>query len=280
MAYRSWFKDVKSIHDLGEHCHHLNFDKPEDDARCMKYEEKWRARFDAPIPVDEQYQFAYRSGMHDSWVEWIKRTPGELRIRVNNDLAQHYVGQIAEMLGIHIPTFLNTTYRRDIDKGTQPTDWLAPVDLIFDDPVYVNAVRQAPEGKLRWSEWEDVGRRKEPFEADPFLYDWFFEQDGRIQCVVAIWAHRPGRWLSTTLYLLIDCARVRAEDHRERAIRDLLGPAAADVWNDFLNGVDIGGAEDKWTNAHAYIEKRMEVRGIRLKNFRPKASALMATQAR
>lgn len=279
MAYRSWLKDVKTIHDLGAHCHNLSFRSPEDDARIERYEEKWRARFNAPIPVQEEYQYAFRSGMHDSWVEWIKRSPGELRIRINNDLCQHFVGQICKMLDIHIPTFLNTTYDRDIDKSADIIDWIAPVDLVFEDPIYVNAVRQELEGKLRWSGWENAGRQK-PFQADQFLYDWFFEQDGRIQCIAAIWSRRPGSKVGDTLYLLVDCSRARAEDGREQAIKKLLGPGAAAIWNDFQAGVDIGDSQDKWTHAYAYIERRMEARGLKLQDLRPRSEKSLPTKSR
>jgi hypothetical protein len=252
VAYRSWLNDIKVIQDLGDHCQALTFRKPEDEKREIKYEEKWRARTQQNIPVADESKFAFGSRMHDSWVEWIKRSRGEFRLRINNDLAHHFVYELSEMLEI-----------------AQPDDfeaWVAPVDLVFEDPVYVNAVREYPGGKLRWTEWENLGRRNQD-KPEQFLRDWFFEQDGRLQWIAELWRTRVND-LSNKLYLLVDCSIARAEDGRAQAIRDILGLPAEQIWTDLVNGVDQGDDWHGWSAVYAYIEKRMAARGIQANDFK------------
>lgn len=269
MAYRSWLKDVKSIHDLGEHCHSLNFRKPEDEARGDKYDQKWLQRLRADIPVKPEDKFAFGTRMHDSWVEWAKRDQNQLKIRVNNDFAQHFVQQICQMLGIHVSTFLNTKYRQDIDLAQQGPDLVTPVDLVFEDVCYVNSVRYGPGGTLRWAEWRNLGRRERTYEADAFLYDWFFQQGGRIQWICEIWNPTSSNALSSSQFLLVDCSLARAEDGRSKAIGDVFPQAVTDIWNDLLSGEDLDPNRDPWNQVRECIQKSMERRSLKLNDLMP-----------
>lgn len=263
MAYRSWLKDVRSIHDLGEHCHSLSFRKPEDEDRDVKYDEKWLARLRSDIPVAPEFQFAFGTRMHDSWIEWVKRTSGEFRIRVNNDLAQEFMGVVTDKLDIHVPTVLNTIYGRETKPITG--DWLAPVDLVFHDPAYVNAVRTDASGHLKWAEWEDIGPRRDRSMLDQFLYDWFFEQDERIQCIIQIWSPMTGDG-SSYLYLLMDCSKATAQDYRAQAISQTLSPLAAQVWTDMVSGdSDYRG----WPHIYEYVENRLQTLNRSWDDLRP-----------
>ncbi len=264
MAYRSWLKDVRKIQDLGPHCHNLSFKKPEDDARDVKYLEKWLAQLRSEIPVAPESQFAFGCRMHDSWIEWIHRDSMELKIRINNDLAQKYLETITDVLEIHIPTFLNTKYKWP--HPLEVNDWVAPVELIFEDPVYVNAVRVGPSGELRWTDWETAGRKSGQWQADQYSREWFFCQDGRIQCIVYLWSINVGKGLSDELYLLIDCKKARATDYRESALSQVLTPLAGEIWREMISG----NHEYKgWGHEYEFLENRLKHYGSTFEDLRP-----------
>lgn len=263
MAYRSWLKDVRTIHDLGEHCHNLSFRKPEDESRDIKYDEKWLARLRSDIPVAPEFNFAFGTRMHDSWIEWVKRTSGEFRIRINNDLVHEFMGVVTAKLDIHVPTVLNTIYGREAKPITG--DWLAPVDLVFHNPSYVNAVRADAAGHLKWAEWEDIGPRRGRSKLDQFLYDWFFEQDGHIQCVIQIWSPAMGDG-PASLYLLVDCDSASAQDYRAQAVSEVLSPTAAQIWTDMISGVDEFRG---WPHIYEYVENRLETLNCSWDDLRP-----------
>ncbi len=70
-----------------------------------------------------------------------------------------------------------------------------------------------------------------------FLYDWFIEQDGRIQWIAEIDSRgKRGGKLSSSVYLMVDCARVSAIDLRENAVRKAYGDAGAALWRDVTIG--------------------------------------------
>jgi hypothetical protein len=253
MAYRSWLKDVKSIHDLGEHCYISDWDAPDCDKRETKYQEKWLARLKMDLPVAPEHRVFYGTKMHDSWVQRISRTPKELRMTLNCINADVFASGLAHILKVKSPAVV----------------W--PVDLILRDPVYVNAVRHTPEGKLRWADWESLEGGDDPCDGPEFLFDWFHEQEGRLQWIAEIWDYRDGSGrVSPSLYLLVDCAEAVAEDRRATALAKAFGDSVLPLWKDALSGVDQGSEPygiwvvDAMFN---YLNRRMAANGLKASDF-------------
>lgn len=208
---KSWLAEAKSIHDLGS-WYYLPKPGVYDEKQDMRKEAKWLEQLRKPLPVEPQYVKFFGSRMHDSWVMGIERSPDVLRVRLDNCEADMYAFNLAGVL----------------DMEPVPSQW--PVDLLLHDPRYVRGVRHDPQGNLRFAEWENI-RSCEPQKGDQFLHDWFFEQDGRLQWIADIWSWEQGRGkLSTSMWLLVDCARATAEDYRSPAIKRAYGPGGLTLW--------------------------------------------------
>jgi hypothetical protein len=259
MAYRSWLKDVKSIHDLGDHCYVYDEDAPNCEEREAKYDEKWLARLKMDLPVAPEHRAFYGSKMHDSWVQSIERTKHELRLTLNCINADVFAAGLAHILEVKSPAVV----------------W--PVDLILRDPVYVNAVRHTPEGKLRWADWESLKGGNGPCDGPEFLSDWFHEQECRLQWIAEIWDYRDGLGrVSPSLYLMVDCAEALAEDRRAAALAKTFGDGVLPLWTDAVSGVDQDSEpRGIWAvdTMYEYLQRRMTAHQLTAAYFRgPTAS--------
>ena len=211
----SWLAKAKSIHDLGGY---FVVQKPGryDEEKDLRAERKWRQKWEEPIPVAPEFRVFYGSRMHDSWVMGIERKPDVLGVRLDCINADIFA--------------LNLVAVRDIER--LPSQW--PVDLLLHDPRYVRAARHDPEGNLRFIDWKAI-HSEAPQEGTNFLYDWFFQQEGRLQWIAHLWDWRDSTHkLSNSALLMVDCARATAVDHRANAIERAYGPGARLLWEDAL----------------------------------------------
>ena len=215
---RSWLAKAKSVHDLG---HPIYIPKPVhswDEEREERIQEKWTQLMRKPLPVDAEFSQFFGSRMHDSWVIGIERTPSILKVRLDSIDADIFAWNLTDELGIAII----------------PSQW--PVELLLHDPVYVRAARHDPFGMLRFADLRLI-KSDEPQKGSQFLYDWFIEQDGRIQWIAELWSYSKNRGKpSTSIYLMVDCTRASALDLRENAVRKAYGDAGAALWRDVTIG--------------------------------------------
>lgn len=239
---RSWLADAKVIQDLGNHFYVPRHFKDWDDERDARAERNAKIRFSQPLPVEPQYVPFFGSRMHDSRVIAVERTPSLIRVRLDDINTEDFARALAHVLEIERPV----------------SRW--PVDLLFHKPVYMRAAHYDPESKLRFADIDKI-HSDEPQSGDEFLYDWFFQQDGRIQWIAEIWLHpRRSERLSQAVYLMIDCEKATAEDHRAAALEKSFGPAVRSIWSDYLSGTDVGDSPHGlaiWDDMIAFIRRRL-----------------------
>jgi hypothetical protein len=247
MSYRTWLKDVKSIHNLGPHYLHKRH-RPWDEDADARADAKWSKKLQEPIPVEPEFVEFFATRMHDSWVIGLERTDDQVTIRLNSIYADIFAWALAEVL--------------EVDRV--PSAW--PVHLVLHDVVYMRSARHDPNGALRYANWREL-RSTEFTRGDTFLYDWFFEQDGRIQWIAEFDARRLSlRSLSSSMYLMVDCARVSAVDLRREALGAAYGPMAAELWDQALldSGTDmIWGVRVM----EKYLLDQFGLRGLSLADF-------------
>ena len=249
MPRRPWFAKAKSVHDLGNW-----FYVPKageyDWERNSRAEGKWIEHFQKEIPVEERYRFYFGSRMHDSFVMGIERNEAVLRIRLSAEAGYLFALDLARVLTMPCPKAV----------------W--EVDLLAHDPRYVRAAKSGPDGGLRFTEWTDF-RAKSPNEGDSFLFDWFFEEDGRIQWIVQLWKEMSHR-RSDYVYLMVDCSRVSAEDRTRAVIEREFGTGGALLWDDAVAGADLERShlEDGRMVTEEYLRNRIAARGFGAEDFR------------
>jgi hypothetical protein len=258
LSYRSWLEDVRTIYDLGEHCHALEY-TDENQERIERYEDKWLARLRQPLPVAPEFEEYYGSYMHDNWIRCIERSRSELRIELISLNADIFAIAVSKLLAI---------------KQRLPK-WR--IDLVLRDPVYVTGVRVDPRGKLRYADWKHMPAAEDVRHLNVFRYDWFFQQDGRLQWVVEIWS-RKSDWRNSSLYLLVDCSEALSEDFRASAIAQAFSPEVAELWQDVASGVDFNG-NAPWNapGMAAYLIGRIQSRGWSVEQLRASCGAPAAT---
>lgn len=217
MSYRSWLKDVKHVGDLGQQLVPLDWKRPDWDKRDAVQQEKWSALYKKPIPVAPEYARYFGCGLHDSWVAGHERDGNEFVLKMDSDHAHEFMIHLGLYVDLDLPTF---TY---------------PVDLLCHDVEFVRWARTDPLGYLKHSHPElrplDEDRRC----SDQLIHDWFFEQDGRLQWIVHLhsWLENPGLKNQYTMFLMVDCASVSADDRCLDAITDNYGPKAGLLWKEF-----------------------------------------------
>jgi len=252
MRASSWLANAKSIHDLGGFVAVQKPGSNYDEEREERAERKLREQFNKPIPVASEFQSYYGGRMHDSWVIGIERTANLLRLRLDSIEADAFAYHLCEGLGI----------------TRRVSQW--PIDLLLHDPVYVRAARYGPDGGLRFADWRQV-HSTEPQGGDQFIYDWFFEQDGRIQWISEIWSRRYSRRrLSTAFYLMVDCTCATAIDHRAEAIARVYGEGGRTLW------IDVFGTDEtrstfmkNWHKGtlNLHLSERMSALGLVAADF-------------
>lgn len=245
---RSWLAKARSVHDIGGMFYAPKPGEPWDEKRDARAEEKWRALVRPPLPVDEAFAPYFGSWMHDSTVLGIDREKGVLRVRLDSINASDFAYRLARVLGV------------------APAETRYPVALLLHDPQYVRAARAGIQGELRFADWERL-------QDTEFLYDWFFQQDGRLQWIAEIYAPRTrGAALSPSVYLLVDAARATADDRCPAAFAKAYGAPAARLYEDAVAGRDdrpidfnVFDSDD----TEEYIVRRMAARGLTTADFGP-----------
>lgn len=253
MPTRSWLAKADSIHDLGGHFYLPKPGETWDDAREERAEAKWLDRLKRPLPAGVESSKYFGSRMHDSWIMGVRRTDDALRVTLDRIWTYAFARSMARVLEI------------------EPVDARWPVDLVLHDPTCVRAARYDPRGTLRYADPYGfaAGERRG---RDQFLYDWFFEEDGRLQWIADLWVPRePRQRLSASVYLMVDCARAGAEDRSAQALAGIYGVPAGRLYED---AVGDGGGEridfDVWESptTEDYIRRRMAAHGFAKADFR------------
>lgn len=160
-----------------------------------------------PLPVADDHKDLFGSAMHDSGIFSLELRHKELFLRLDNIEAQDF----ARVYSKHI--------------GKEIADVPMPVELVCHDVDYVNAVRAKSLGHLVWTDWEAL--LKDPVRQTEFLYDWFYEQDGRLQWIVTL-------YLRGFLYLMVDCSSASAIDRRRSTLVKLFDETAGQFWDQVL----------------------------------------------
>jgi hypothetical protein len=252
MPRRSWLAKAKSIHDLGGHFYVPNPSRPWNDQRDALAERKWLAHFDKPLPVEEDDRPYFGSRLHDSHVLGIERVGGYLRLRLDSMNARNFARNLAAVLEV---SRVETVY---------------PVDLVLHDAAYVRAAREEIGGGLGYVDWERLGMGADETGVE-FLYDWFFEQEGRLQWIAHLWvrhAHRTSR--PNDVYLMVDCAKATADDRCPVAFAKQFGTPAALLYRDAVMGIDdrpIDFNVFDSSETENYIRRRIEAHGFRREDF-------------
>jgi len=249
---RSWLAKAKSVHDLGGFEYIVKPGQTWDEARDDLATEKWLKKLRQPIPVAEKFLPFFGSRMHDSWVISIDCSPDTVRLSLDCINTDIFVLDLVAEVGIE----------------RVPSRW--PVDLVLHEPVFMRTARYAPNGALRFEDYRSLGS-PEPQKGDAFLHDWFFEEDDRIQWVAEIYSRRQQTHkLSSSVFLMVDCRRVSAVDHRADAIEKAYGPSARIVWNEVLHGNELMPPyEGIWgmNCMRDFINERMKLCGFRRSDF-------------
>ena len=246
----SWLAKAKSIYDIHSAVYLPKPGQPFDDERDERATKKWRARIDRPLPVADEFRPFYGSWMHDSSVVEIERTPAILTVRLDCICANTFTHVLA----------------KELEVEPVASQWI--VDLLLHDPSFVRAARYDPFGNLRFAEWKTI-------HDQDFLYDWFYEQDGRLQWVAEIWGRENGRTkLSWSVYLMVDCSQATAADRRAGTIEKFYGRGGRAIWEDVIGvgepGVRYMGGWS-WNDVRDFIRQRMSARGLSREDFQPES---------
>jgi len=220
MAYRSWLKDVKHVGDLGQHFVPYNDCKADAAKRNKLTDERWMNAIRKVPPVAPEFRRYFGTRMHDSWVIGHERNGDHIRIELDSIEGSVFCAEYSFWLDVDLQEPL-----------------LMPVELHCHDVQYARWARH--DNKTGWLKFAEP--RFRPIEptrrrSDSFTYDFFHEQDGRMQWIALFRA-----WSSTSdfyrsdLFLLADCSHVTAVDKRSNAVEALLGTKVKLLWNEFFN---------------------------------------------
>ena len=252
MPQRSWLAKAKTIHDLGPHYTTPLGHEPWEEKREKLFDAKWRAWLKRPLPVEPAFQPYFGSKMHDSQILGIEREERVLRVRLDSINADIFAIGLADVL--EVPR----------------VDARWPVDLLLADPIYVRAARYDAKGALRYADpYEVLAGNWQT--GDRFLYDWFFEEDDRLQWIAELQAFRRGQdALSDNKMLMVDCSRATALDRRRSTLEAAFGLAAGTLWQEALDGVDVGDAPyGPWSvpTMESFLMRRMAAHGLTREDF-------------
>ena len=251
MPRRSWLAKTKSIHDLGGHFYVPNSSRPWNDRRESLAERKWLAHFDKPLPVAEADRPYFGSRLHDSHVLGTERGD-HLRLRLDSINAGDFAWSLAAVLCV------------------PRAEAVYPVDLVLHDAAYVRAAREEIGGGLGYVDWERLGMGADETGVE-FLYDWFFEQEGRLQWIAHLWVqhtHRTSR--PNDVYLMVDCAKATADDRCPEAFAKRFGAPAAQLYRDAVLRIDdrpIDFNVFDSSETENYIRRRMQAHGFTREDF-------------
>jgi len=252
MAYTSWLAEVKDVRAIGGDFFRWTANEALDDKRSELADERWRRNFDRPLPVAYPDRLFYGASMHDSWVLGIERGKNVLRVRLNSIQARDFMAILAAEL--------------DLPRVEGP--W--PVDLLLHDPVYVRAARSDRTGGLRFEDPHRLGEGNGLTDAE-FLYDWFWEQDGRLQWVAQLYT--GDRWraaLSNEVFLMVDCAQASAADLCPGAMERAYGAAARMLYEEArANGENAEEPFNLWNERglEDSLAERLTAHGLTREDF-------------
>ncbi len=223
MAYRSWLKDAKHVGDLGQHFVPYNDCKPDAAKRNKLTDERWMNAIRKVPPVAPEFRRYFGTRMHDSWVIGHERNGDHIRIELDSIEGSVFCAEYSLWLDVDLQEPL-----------------LMPVELHCHNVQYARWARHDKSGWLKYAEPDF--REIEPTRtmSDSFTYDFFFEQDGRIQWIALFraWPHYSD-WHISDLFLMADCSHVSAVDNRPRAIRNHLGPKVEAIWQGFFTQTEF-----------------------------------------
>ena len=248
MPPRSWLAKAKTVHDIGgEFVNGLGGKEP----TCEQYERserKWQERTAKPMPVAPEDAPYFGCRMHDAGLLAVERTPSVLLLRLDSINASDFASYVADVL----------------DLPCVEAEW--PVDLLLHDPRYVRAAHAGPRGGLRFVNWERLA-------GTEFLYDWAFQQEGRVQWIAQLWRYQPHfNHRDQTIYLMVDCACLTADDRCAAVFAHHYGPPAARLYLDAVAGIDDKPIDfnvfDGNRHTEAYIRRRIAVHGFERQDFR------------
>ncbi|RYG21348.1 hypothetical protein EON82_19000 [bacterium] len=124
------------------------------------------------MPVEDPHRAFYGSRMHDSFVEGVERFGDELRARLDSVVARDF--------------------SRIVSGGAPEAEMGAwPTDLVLRGVAYARAPRPDAGGRLRFLDYRSLGSGKGQTPTE-LLYDWFFQEDGRLQWVAQLHLHERG----------------------------------------------------------------------------------------
>ena len=226
---RSWLAHVSDVREIGGLFDAPKTRGPSSEKEDDRAEERWDAARKRPVPPGVANPEFFRSRMHDSGVIALDRKKGVLRVRLDSIVARDFARILEDAL----------------DRPPAEGPW--PVDLVLHDPTYVRAARADARGALRFEDphrlgggylWDTFPPVESPNPriltrpdaagktSAEFLYDWFYEGNGRLQWIAQLYTFDRRRGaLSNEVYLMVDCARATAEDRCPETFERAYGPA-------------------------------------------------------
>jgi len=241
----SWLKGAKRVHDLGG-SHPISSNLPFDewDRKDTVNMDRWIRKLKEPIPVAEPDRSFFGTRMHDSWLVGSKRAGSEYVLTLSCFFASIFAENLADILGHRLKQ--------------QCWDFTGPfrVHLSCHDVTYQRTASGDTGGWLK--HFRIPPHNFTSYSDGTFLYDWFEQQDNRIQWIVEL-------NLGPTVYVLTDCSSVSATDLREVDLVTAFGPNVSEVWKDVLNAsktVDL-----HYVLVRKEIQKSMAAHSLTPKDF-------------
>lgn len=241
----SWLKGAKRVHDLGG-SHPINSKLPDEewDRKDTVNMDRWTRKLREPIPVAEPHQSFFGTRMHDSWLVGSKRTGSEYVLTLSCFFASIFAENLGSILGLR-PDQIYWNF-------TGPFR----VNLCCHGVTYQRTASEEAGGWLKY--FRIPPHEYKSYNDGAFLYDWFEQQDDRIQWIVEL-------NLGPTFYVLTDCSSVSATDLREVDLVTAFGPNVSEVWKDVLNAsktVDL-----HYVLVGEEIQKSMAAHGLTPQDF-------------
>ena len=240
MAYKSWLEKAKRIEDLGPHCHNLHGSESEEDwARAEAKDLKFMEVTRQPIPVAEEFKPYFGSKLHDSWLLGIERDRDKLTVSVDSIAGMIFRQEMAALLGIEEP------------------DIPFQVNMVCHGVKYFASRGVTPDGSLTWKDWKNIQKQ------DSFRWDWFYEQEDRLQWLAELWMWRSEK-MSMDQFLLVDCSHVSALDLTRQGAIKAFGEEYAPLWESVVERINDATMDSilYLDGMNAFLVERAEARGM------------------
>lgn len=241
----SWLKGAKRVHDLGgSHPISSNLPFEEWDRKDTVNTDRWMRKLKEPIPVAESDRPFFGSRMHDSWLVDSKRAGSEYVLTVSCFYASIFAENLASIIGLR-PEHLYWNFSGPFR-----------VNLCCHGVTYQRTATEGIDGWLK--HFRIPPHEFKSYNDGTFLYDWFEQQDDRIQWIVEL-------NLGPSVYVLTDCSAVSATDLREIDLVTAFGPKVRNVWNDVLEASK--NADLHYFLVGEAIHKSMAAHGLSTQDF-------------